>query len=234
MSMNVRVICLTLIVVSSSMAGCTGDPDAGGNDELDLGMLQDFLNNTTLDVESQYFINGTSGSTLHTVHGVGEGISVIDLGIWQDYDNQTESAFSIDIQQPEGYRIDILQVYFMVEFSGTCGNDCRGYSEFQNYSNWGLLTSESYSFHQGFTGGLTHGTNVSTTCPSVGMNGLAGDPLGMLFGPGLACEHTIGLSADYSVPPNVGLEDWREIYSFEWSDWTYYVHYAMTPVNLET
>ena len=47
--MRVKATLLMLVLVSSSLAGCTGDPDAGGNDEIDaetLQNLQDFINGT--------------------------------------------------------------------------------------------------------------------------------------------------------------------------------------------
>ena len=47
--LNPRAILLTLILVSSALAGCTGDPDGGANDEIDadtISNLQDFINGT--------------------------------------------------------------------------------------------------------------------------------------------------------------------------------------------
>ena len=47
--MKTKVALLTLVLVSSSLAGCTGDPDGGGNDEIDaetIQNLQDFINGT--------------------------------------------------------------------------------------------------------------------------------------------------------------------------------------------
>ena len=47
--MGHKAVLLALVLVSSSLAGCTGDPDAGGNDEIDAETfqnLQDFFNNT--------------------------------------------------------------------------------------------------------------------------------------------------------------------------------------------
>ena len=48
---------MILIMMTSTLAGCTGgDPDGGGNDEIDMDILnqliddnlQDFINNTTI------------------------------------------------------------------------------------------------------------------------------------------------------------------------------------------
>ena len=48
-AMSYKVALLTLVLVSSTLAGCTSDPDGGGNDEIDaetLQNLQDFINST--------------------------------------------------------------------------------------------------------------------------------------------------------------------------------------------
>ena len=47
--MDYKATLMVLVLVSSALAGCTGDPDAGGNDEIDaetLQNLQDFINGT--------------------------------------------------------------------------------------------------------------------------------------------------------------------------------------------
>ena len=53
--MRTKAALLTLVLVSSMLAGCTGDPDAGANDEIDaetLQNLQDFFNNTSVGSDS--------------------------------------------------------------------------------------------------------------------------------------------------------------------------------------
>ena len=47
--MKTKAELLTLVLVSSALAGCTGDPDGGGNDEFDAETLQDIMEylNTT-------------------------------------------------------------------------------------------------------------------------------------------------------------------------------------------
>ena len=59
---------MILIMMTSTLAGCTGgDPDGGGNDEIDIDALnsliddnlQDFINNTTITVENHYHNNTT-------------------------------------------------------------------------------------------------------------------------------------------------------------------------------
>ena len=89
---------MILIMMTSTLAGCTGgDPDGGGNDEIDMDILnqlidenlQDFINNTTIEVTNNYYdsdnsttlnyVNSTSSSssTLHTMAGIQSGLTNI-------------------------------------------------------------------------------------------------------------------------------------------------------------
>ena len=93
---------MILIMMTSTLAGCTGgDPDGGGNDNIDMDVLnqliddnlQDFVNNTTITVENHYHNNTTivnndnsitnvSGSSSDSYNGngtIGGEIQVIDL-----------------------------------------------------------------------------------------------------------------------------------------------------------
>ena len=65
--MKTATILIALTMLTTGLAGCTGDPDAGGNDEIDSDALQDlfdehfqdFLNNTTITVINNYHNNTT-------------------------------------------------------------------------------------------------------------------------------------------------------------------------------
>ena len=69
--MDYKATLMVLVLVSSTLAGCTGDPDGGGGDEIDSDALQDlfdehfqdFLNNTTITVNNHYHNNTTISST---------------------------------------------------------------------------------------------------------------------------------------------------------------------------
>ena len=88
--MRTTTILIALTMLTTGLAGCTGDPDGGGNDEFDAETLQgmiesgleDFMNNTTVEITTNYYTNETStttnnvngsssgsGSTLHTMAG---------------------------------------------------------------------------------------------------------------------------------------------------------------------
>ena len=62
-AMDHKAALLALILVSSSLAGCTGDPDAGGGDEFDADALQDLI-----DENLQDFINNTSVTVYQEIH----------------------------------------------------------------------------------------------------------------------------------------------------------------------
>ena len=93
--MRIATSMMILIMMTSALAGCTGgDPDGGGNDEINMEILnsliddnlQDFVNNTTVEVTNNYYdsdnsttinyVNGTSTmtSTLHTMAGTQQGM----------------------------------------------------------------------------------------------------------------------------------------------------------------
>ena len=65
--MRTTTILIALTMLTAGLAGCTGDPDGGGNDEIDSDALQDlfdehfedFLNNTTITVVNNYHNNTT-------------------------------------------------------------------------------------------------------------------------------------------------------------------------------
>ena len=105
--MDHKAALLALLLVSSALAGCTGDPDGGGNDEFDAetlqGMieagLQDFMNNTTVEITTNYYTNetstttnnvngsgGVSSSSLHALSGTDPGESSFVVS-YSEYDN---------------------------------------------------------------------------------------------------------------------------------------------------
>jgi len=92
---------MILIMMTSTLAGCTGgDPDGGGNDNIDMDVLnqliddnlQDFINNTTISVENHYHNNTTivnndnsqtnfsgSSSAIYSGNHSMAGVQLIDL-----------------------------------------------------------------------------------------------------------------------------------------------------------
>ena len=105
--MDYKATLMVLVLVSSTLAGCTGDPDGGGNDEFDAETLQgmiesgleDFMNNTTVEITTNYYTNetstttnnvngsgGVSASSLHALSGTDPGESSF-LVTYSEYDN---------------------------------------------------------------------------------------------------------------------------------------------------
>ena len=107
--MSTRALALVLILTTSAFAGCTGgDPDAGGTDELDIEMIMDFLNNSSIEIANYnyynnsttntYFVNGTNSvPTLHSLNGV---ISPSESEA--NIENYTELGFLVNLAQFEG------------------------------------------------------------------------------------------------------------------------------------
>ena len=97
--MRAKALLMALAMMTTALAGCSGDPDGGGNDEFDAatlqGMieagLQDFMNNTTVDITTVHYnnetstttnyINGSGGSstTMHVLTGTSPGESSFDI-----------------------------------------------------------------------------------------------------------------------------------------------------------
>jgi len=106
--MDYKATLMVLVLVSSTLAGCTGDPDGGGGDEIDSDALQDlfdehfqdFLNNTTITVNNHYYNNttyvvddGDYSSTTNIEYNnttINEG----DESSTNNYNNQTDYDYS--------------------------------------------------------------------------------------------------------------------------------------------
>jgi len=107
-SMKAIALPMVLLMLTATLAGCTGgDPDGGdGTDGIDAetlqGMieagLQDFMNNTTVEITTNYYTNetstttnnvngsgGVSTSSLHALSGTDPGESSLDIS-YGEYD----------------------------------------------------------------------------------------------------------------------------------------------------
>ena len=101
--MDYKATLMVLVLVSSTLAGCTGDPDGGGNDEIDSDALQDlfdehfqdFLNNTTITVNNHYHNNTTISSTstdnsVSNINGSGIGSDSVMNMFTVSWDRESE------------------------------------------------------------------------------------------------------------------------------------------------
>ncbi|HIH56085.1 MAG TPA: hypothetical protein HA288_02390, partial [Candidatus Thalassarchaeum sp.] len=65
--MQTKAALMVLVLLSGTIAGCTSDPDGGGNDGIDSDALddlfdqyfEDFVNNTSITVNNHYYNNST-------------------------------------------------------------------------------------------------------------------------------------------------------------------------------
>ena len=215
---------MVLVLVSSTLAGCTGDPDAGGNDEIDLVLVQEFLNNTSL----------TMPDTLHSMSGVAAGFIVgIDVlenstnncisyfganDDWWDYCN----VFSFEIQQPEGFAVSINYIVAYLWLIGTDSNGESGQEKFgQEREMYGWIETDCTD---GFSSEVwvdAYGTNTY----SEGF---------YLAGAGLDCMHTVYLGAYANRYVHIGgIKDAGEWDEMSWSDWTYSVIWQEHAVTVE-
>ena len=95
--MDYKATLMVLVLVSSALAGCTGDPDGGGTDELDSDALQDlfdehfqdFLNNTTITVNNHYHNNTTYVTNEYHNTTSNAGDEVTENNFQTDYTNYT-------------------------------------------------------------------------------------------------------------------------------------------------
>ena len=78
--MDHKAALLALLLVSSSLAGCTGDPGEGGGDEFDSEALQDLI-----DENLQDFLNNTSITVINNYHN--NTTYVIDVSQYTDITN---------------------------------------------------------------------------------------------------------------------------------------------------
>ena len=128
--MRTTTILIALTLLTTGLAGCTGDPDGGGNDEFDAetlqGMiesgLQDFMNNTTVEITTNYYTNETS-TTTNNVNGSG-GVSASSLHAFSGTD-PGESSFMVSYSEYDDYLAILVREDAFTEPNGN-----------PNWSNW--------------------------------------------------------------------------------------------------
>jgi hypothetical protein len=106
--MDYKATLMVLVLVSSALAGCTGDPDGGGGDEIDSDALQDlfdehfqdFLNNTTITVNNHYHNNTTVVNNDYDTNNDYNNTTNVDGGEINNYNQYNGSgAGSASIMQ---------------------------------------------------------------------------------------------------------------------------------------
>ena len=234
--MEYKAALLALVLVSGSLAGCTGDPDAGGNDEIDLVWVQEFLNNTTLTMpKTLHSMSGTLGgdgsipgpdnATPNCIwyHGATE--------VWWDYCN----VISMDVNQPEGFAVSIQ---YLLAYVNLIGQDTTTDSS-ENDSSENDYAEQQY----GGSGNARQANSwVETDC----YNGFSSDvwitvygnmltsQSHFLAGAGLECTHTFYFGAYAPAHEYIGgVKDANEFDELDWSDWTYSIIWEQHAVTVE-
>ena len=221
--MSYKAALLALVLVSSALAGCTGDPDAGGNDEIDLVLVQEFLNNTSL----------TMPDTLHSMSGIAEGDGLVDVqnssvnncisyfgasDDWWDYC----SVFSFEIPQPEGFAVSINYIVAYLYLIGTDSNGESGQEKF----------GQEREVHGWIETDCTDGFSSDVWVDAYGTNTYSEGFY--LAGAGLDCMHTFYLGAYAWEGLFIGgIKDAGEWDEISWSDWTYSVIWQEHAVTVE-
>ena len=127
-----------------------------------------------------------------------------------DYSNYIQ----LIIPQANGYSTILNEIYVTITLSKSCINCSNNESDVEV----SYLINDMSSMHQIF--GTNYATEGISTCEYSLDTSFSEE--GLMFGPGLECEHHIIISvASYALDAN---------YEYMWSDWTYYVHWSVTPV----
>ena len=98
--MDHKAALLALLLVSSALAGCTGDPGDGGGDEFDSEALQDlidenlqdFMNNTSITVNNHYHNNTTVVNNDYNTNNDYNNTTNVDGGEINNYNQYNGSG----------------------------------------------------------------------------------------------------------------------------------------------
>ena len=157
--MGSKSLLLTLIILISSMAGCTGDPDAGGNDEFSIEAIQGLIDNSTLDLISNmtedpvptlYYMNGDFGYW-------GEDYEY-DQGVWTEVQNNHWTWVGTpanwievaNIHQKEHEMIELRHISFHGYLNNSIGDMTTnsifgiGSGSYESVIDWGMNCSNGF------------------------------------------------------------------------------------------
>ena len=102
--MEYKATLVALVLVSSALAGCTGDPGDGGEDEFDSEALQnlidenlqDFMNNTSITVNNHYHNNTTVVNNDYNTNNDYNNTTNVDGGEINNYNQYNGSGAGSD------------------------------------------------------------------------------------------------------------------------------------------
>jgi len=170
-----------LIMMTSTLAGCTGgDPDGGGNDNIDMDVinsliddnLQDFINNTTITVENHYHNNTTimNDNTDNSISNVNGSSSVSTLKMftvswdpsvhttYEDIGNRVVSMDGNLQQSNNNPYLLLMYIYngFTIEFENITCNEINSYGNYNiDDDDWRSYINQNYGWNDNQIYGLS-------------------------------------------------------------------------------
>ena len=131
------------------------------------------------------------------------------------------ATIELSIFQNSGYATTINEIYATITLTGTCIS-CTGNSTIDNIVETYVIKDMTPTNSHPFFYSPEYSTFGISQCEYSLEDSFTDE--GFMFGPGLECEHQIRLQIDYT-----GLDS---NYDYTWSDWTYYLLWSMTPVEM--
>ena len=193
---------MALVIFSSSLAGCTGDPDAGGIDEVDMEMIQDILNNSTIELISN--ITDSSESVMYYMNGqfgyYGDDFEY-DKGVWTEFEPGSWTwvgtpANWIDVVTIHQEEHEMIELYY-VAFHGNL-NESTGDLSAENTYDVGGFSDSNYDWEMNCSNGLHNNLTNSEWNSWANMPDIHGDTIGQRAFPmpGQECDYTLNFKSN--------------------------------------
>ena len=165
--MKSKAAMMVLLLLSGIIAGCTGDADEGDNEDIDSTTLQnlfdesfqDFVNNTTVNVNNHYH-NNTTVINYHTTNDYNNTTNVDEGDVNNNYNDNSNNNYSLGGQDSES---SVMQV-FTVEW------DWDSATENYDYANHIISMDQYYFLNVSSTGNSEMEILVDSNDPTLLMS----------------------------------------------------------------
>ena len=143
-----------------------------------------------------------------------------------------QSEIRFNIEQEFGERLMFISGGAQVSLVGNCVRNCSDEGIQQMfYKNYSIsFGGGDYTFFQGPFQPYSTGYSAYSDCSNNISRVIY--PPGTTSVPGLFCDVEFNFYVKIYEPINT-YNDWNDHYDVEWSEWTYYVHYSIAPVQVE-
>jgi len=160
-------------------------------------------------------------NTLDADMSIGGGTWITNIISAYDSSDDFSNFLELTINQNEGFSTYIIEVYAIVTLTGDCIN-CTNNQSIDNYQEVFEINSiNPPNLGLPFFFNAAYGSTGVSNCDLSLEQSF--DSEGLMFGPGLECEHMITFS--------VGSSALDANYEYSWSDWSYYIHWSSNPVE---